>query len=48
MPYRVALIGAGMIANASHIPAWKNLAPQVEIVGVYNHRLERAQCQPGS
>jgi predicted dehydrogenase len=32
-----------MIANAGHIPAWKNLAPQVEIVGVYNHRLERAQ-----
>jgi predicted dehydrogenase len=43
MPYRVALIGAGMIANAGHIPAWKNLAPQVELVGVYNHRLQRAQ-----
>ena len=42
MSYRVALIGAGMIANAGHIPAWKNLAPQVEIVGVYNHHLERA------
>ena len=43
MPYRVALIGAGMIANAGHVPAWKNLAPQVELVGVYNHTLERAR-----
>jgi predicted dehydrogenase len=42
MPYRVALIGAGMIANAGHIPAWKNLAPQIELVGVYNHTLGRA------
>jgi predicted dehydrogenase len=42
MPYRVALIGAGMIANAGHIPAWKNLAPQVELVGIYNHNLKRA------
>ena len=30
---RVAIIGAGMIANAGHIPAWRNLG-DVEIVGV--------------
>jgi len=30
---RVAVIGAGMIANAGHIPAWKN-QPGVEIVAV--------------
>lgn len=30
---RVALIGAGMIANAGHIPAWKN-QPGAEIVAV--------------
>jgi predicted dehydrogenase len=42
MPYKVALIGAGMIANAGHIPAWKNLAGQAEIVGIFNHHMERA------
>ncbi|NKB66865.1 MAG: gfo/Idh/MocA family oxidoreductase [Candidatus Latescibacteria bacterium] len=41
--YRVAIIGTGMIANAGHIPAWLDLAPQVELVGVYNHTLEKAQ-----
>jgi predicted dehydrogenase len=31
----VAVIGAGMIANAAHIPAWQNLqAEGVEVVGV--------------
>lgn len=39
---KVALIGAGMIANAGHIPAWKNLAAEVEIVGVANPRRQRA------
>lgn len=32
--FRVAIIGAGMIANAGHIPAWKNLKEDVEIVAV--------------
>ncbi|MBC7237432.1 MAG: Gfo/Idh/MocA family oxidoreductase [Chloroflexi bacterium] len=41
---RVAIIGAGMIANAGHIPAWKNQKAAAEIVGVYNHHLERAQA----
>ena len=31
---RVGVIGTGMIANAGHIPAWKNLADQVEVVSV--------------
>ena len=41
--YKVAVIGTGMIANAGHIPAWLDLAPEVEIVGVYNHTLAKAQ-----
>lgn len=39
---RVAIIGAGMIANAGHIPAWKNLPEEVEVVGVANIHEERA------
>lgn len=31
---RVAIISAGMIANAAHIPAYKNLSDRVEIVGI--------------
>ena len=31
--FRVGLIGGGGIAQAVHIPGWKNL-PEVEIVGV--------------
>lgn len=31
---KVAVIGVGMIANAAHIPAWKDLPNDVEIVGV--------------
>ena len=31
---KVAVIGTGMIANAGHIPAWKNLKEDVEIVAV--------------
>ena len=31
---RVAIISAGMISNAAHIPAYKNLSDRVEIVGV--------------
>lgn len=40
---RVAIIGAGMIANAGHIPAWKNLAEDVELVGVFNRSIARAE-----
>jgi predicted dehydrogenase len=40
---KVAVIGAGMIANAGHIPAWKNLDQEAQIVAVYNRSLERAQ-----
>ena len=39
---RVAIIGAGMIANAGHIPAWKHLGEEVDVVGVYNRTEERA------
>ena len=40
---RVAIVGAGMIANAGHIPAWKNLRDDVEVAGIYNRTLERAE-----
>lgn len=35
---KVAVIGNGMIANAAHIPAWKHLADDVEVVGVADIR----------
>jgi predicted dehydrogenase len=31
---KVAVVGVGMIANAAHIPAWKDLPDDVEIVAV--------------
>jgi predicted dehydrogenase len=40
---RVAVIGTGMIANAAHIPAWKALPGEVELVGVADIRAEAAQ-----
>jgi predicted dehydrogenase len=40
---QVAIIGAGMIANAAHIPAWKNLQDDVEIVGVADLYEENAR-----
>lgn len=40
---RVALIGSGMIANAGHIPAWKNVADEVEVVAVANPTEEKAR-----
>lgn len=43
MAVRVAIVGAGMIANAGHIPAWQAQGEQVTLRGVYNHRLEKAQ-----
>jgi predicted dehydrogenase len=41
--YTVAIIGTGMIANAAHIPAWRNLKDDVEIVGVADMRREAAE-----
>ena len=40
---RVAILGGGMIANAGHIPAWKNLQNDVEIVAVSNLHQEKAE-----
>lgn len=40
---KVAIIGAGMIANAGHIPAWNDLEEDVEVVGVYNRNVDRAR-----
>ena len=42
-PYKVAVVGAGMVANTGHIPAWLELAPTVAVVGVFNHTLAKAQ-----
>ena len=42
-PYKVAVAGAGMIANAGHIPAWQALRGEVEVVGVFNHTLDKAR-----
>lgn len=41
--FKVAIIGTGMIANAGHIPAWKNLKEDVEIVAVADILEERAK-----
>jgi len=41
--YRVAVIGTGMIANSAHIPAWKSVADDAEIVAVADILEERAQ-----
>jgi predicted dehydrogenase len=41
--FKVAIIGAGMIANAAHIPAWKSLKEDAEIVAVADVRQEAAQ-----
>jgi predicted dehydrogenase len=40
---KVAVIGTGMIANAGHIPAWKNLKEDVEILAVADILEERAR-----
>ena len=42
-PLRVAVIGTGMIANAAHIPAWKALPNDAEVIGVADIRGEAAQ-----
>lgn len=40
---KVAIIGSGMIANAGHIPAWKNLSSDVDIVAAASLHLRSAQ-----
>lgn len=40
---RVAVIGTGMIANAAHIPAWKNLKKDVELVAFADKLGERSE-----
>ena len=47
MAYKIALVGTGMIANAGHIPAWKNLGNRAHIVGVANRNLKKAQDTAG-
>ena len=47
MALKVAIVGSGMIANAGHIPAWKNLESKVEILGVQDRELEKAQNTAG-
>ncbi len=39
---KVGVIGTGMIAVAGHLPAWKNLAADVEVVGVADILQDRA------
>ena len=41
--FKVAVIGAGMIANAAHIPAWKDLRDDIEVVGVADLYEENAR-----
>jgi predicted dehydrogenase len=40
---KVAVIGTGMIANAGHIPAWKNLKDDVELAAVADADAARAR-----
>ena len=40
---KVGVIGAGMIANAGHIPGWKSLCDEVEVVAVANPNKAKAQ-----
>ena len=41
--YKVAVVGNGMIANAAHIPAWKDIAGTVDIVAVADNREQAAR-----
>jgi predicted dehydrogenase len=41
--YKVALISAGMISNAAHIPAYRNLGKRIELVGIADIRQEAAE-----
>ena len=39
---RVGVIGAGLISEMAHLPAWSKLADVVEIVAVSDLKVERA------
>jgi len=39
---KVGIIGTGMIAVSGHLPAWKNLAEEVEVIGVADILEDRA------
>ena len=41
--YKVAVIGAGMIANSAHIPAYKKLKDRVKIVAIADNREQAAK-----
>ena len=43
-PYRVAIIGTGMIANSDHIPAWQAVGDSIKLVAVANPGIEKAQA----
>ncbi|MDR0999221.1 MAG: Gfo/Idh/MocA family oxidoreductase [Clostridiales bacterium] len=45
--YKVAVIGNGMIANAAHIPAWRDIPDVAEIVAVADDRGDIAQETAG-
>ena len=40
---KVVVVGTGMIANAAHLPAWKHIPDDVEVVGVADIEEWRAQ-----
>jgi predicted dehydrogenase len=40
---KVCVVGTGMIANAAHLPAWKHIPQDVEVVGVADIEEWRAQ-----
>ena len=42
-PYKVAIVGNGMICNAAHIPAYKAMGGQVELAAVADIRVEAAR-----
>ena len=42
--HTVALVGAGYIAEKAHLPAWRKLRSQVEIVAICDRDLDRAQA----
>ena len=41
---KVAIISAGMITNAAHLPAYKNLKDEVEVVGICDLNKEAAEA----
>lgn len=41
---KVAIISAGMIANAAHIPAYQNLHEDVDLIGICDTNEEAARA----